>query len=73
MHEFHAQTLPWLRYADPARVMGALHAMLEQHPPAWIAPIHGPPIAAADLDRYMADLDATLTRIAASYPTRTLG
>ncbi len=63
VHEFHAQTLPWLRYADPERVMGALRTMLERHPPAWIAPIHGPPIAEADVGRYMADLDNALTRI----------
>ena len=66
VHEFHAQTLPWLRYADPDRVMGALHTMLERHPPSWIAPIHGPPIAEADVDRYMADLGEAVMRIAAS-------
>ena len=71
VHEFHAQTLPWLRYADPERVMGALRTMLERHPPAWVAPIHGPPIAEADLGRYMADLDAAVTRIARLHNERT--
>ncbi|WP_423924474.1 hypothetical protein [Candidatus Palauibacter sp.] len=64
----HAQTLPSLRYADPARVMGALHAMLERYPPAWIAPIHGPPIAEADVECYMTYLGEALTRIAPSFP-----
>ncbi len=63
---FHAQTLPWLKYADPKRVMGALHLMLEEVQPQWIAPIHGPPISEDDIDAYMVDLEAALTRIAAT-------
>ncbi len=63
--EFHEQTLPWLRFADPARVMNALHAIFERHAPAWVAPIHGPPIEANDLDAYLLDLSRAIERIAA--------
>lgn len=65
--EFHDQTLPWLRYADPQRLMGALRGILARHPPAWIAPIHGPPIAERDLPDYLDALERAVERIAAKY------
>ncbi|MCG8467582.1 MAG: MBL fold metallo-hydrolase [Gemmatimonadetes bacterium] len=64
VEDFHAQTLPWLRYADPDRLMGALREIFDHHEPSWVAPIHGPPIEAADLDAYLVDLDAAVRRIA---------
>lgn len=64
VHAFHEQTLPWLEFAEPELVMGAIRGMLDEHPPAWIAPIHGPPIAEADIPAYLSDLERGLERIA---------
>lgn len=61
---FHAQTLRWLRYVDPERLMGTLRGMLERHPPVAVAPIHGPPIFAADLDAFLGDLERAVREIA---------
>jgi glyoxylase-like metal-dependent hydrolase (beta-lactamase superfamily II) len=55
--EFHVQTLPWLRYVDPDRLMDALRTIFERHPAKAVAPIHGPPIEGDDIDRYLDDLD----------------
>jgi len=54
--EFHRQTLRWLRYVDPERLMDALVRLFETHPVVAVAPIHGPPIEVADLDAYLAML-----------------
>ena len=61
--DFHEQTLPWVRYADPDRLMDSLRAIFDQHAPQWIAPIHGPPIAARDLATYLEDLDCAVRSI----------
>ena len=37
--------------------MGALRDMFEEHPADVVAPIHGPPIAADDLEAYLTDLE----------------
>lgn len=68
--EFHEQTLPWLRFADSTRVMAALESIFARHAPAWVAPIHGPPIAASDLGAYLADLEDAIRRIAGDPPVR---
>lgn len=62
--EFHAQTLRWLRYVEPDRLMGTLRSMFERHPAVAVAPIHGPPIFAADLDEYLGDLERAVRAIA---------
>ncbi len=61
---FHEQTLRWLRYVDPERLMEALRAMLRRHPARWVAPIHGPPIAAPDLEDFLAALESAVRTIA---------
>lgn len=64
VEEFHRQTLRWLIYVDPARLMAALRQMFARHPAEVVAPIHGPPIAAADLEEYLGDLERAVRRIA---------
>ena len=66
VHEFHDQTLRWLIYVDPDRLMGALLQMFERHPADVVAPIHGPPIASADLPEYLSDLERGVREIVAT-------
>ncbi|MFV1986480.1 MAG: MBL fold metallo-hydrolase [Gemmatimonadota bacterium] len=68
--EFHDQTLRWLIYVDPDRLMAALRDMFARHPADVVAPIHGPPIAADDLEQYLDDLSAGVREIVAE-DTRT--
>lgn len=62
--EFHAQTLRWLKYADPDRLMDALRDIFRRHPARWIAPIHGPPIAEGDIDAYLDALESAVRELA---------
>ena len=61
--DFHEQTLPWVRYADPDRLMDSLRAIFDRHEASWVAPIHGPPIAARDLGVYLDNLDHAVRNI----------
>lgn len=65
--DFHRDTLGWLRYVDPPRLEHTLRTLFDRHPVSWVAPIHGPPIAAADLDAYLDLLVDGVARIAAEY------
>lgn len=67
IREFHAQTLRWLEYVDPGRLMAALRYILERHPAEAVAPIHGPPIARADLSTYLDELEDGVRRIVAGH------
>jgi len=60
--EFHDQTLRWLRFVNPDRLMEALRAIFARHPARWVAPIHGPPIARDDLERYLRELESAVRR-----------
>lgn len=72
VREFHAQTLRWLEYVDPDRLMSALRAIFARHPAVAVAPIHGPPIAGEDLDAYLGELDRGVRAIASGeVPART--
>lgn len=64
VREFHDQTLRWLIYVDPDRLMSALRGMFEKYPADIVAPIHGPPIGASDLEDYLDDLEAGVRWIA---------
>lgn len=64
--EFHRQTLRWLEYVDPERLLVTLERMFERHPVAAVAPIHGPPIAGDDLGRYLELLGDAVRTIARS-------
>lgn len=63
IYTFHRDTLIWLRYADPAVLMGVLRDMLAERAVSWVAPIHGNPIAAEHLDDYLARLEEGVRRI----------
>ncbi len=65
VREFHAQTLRWLEYVDPARLMSALRDIFDRHPAAAVAPIHGPPIVGGHLEEYLDQLEWAVRRIAA--------
>jgi flavorubredoxin len=65
--DFHEDTLTWLRYVDPDLMARVLDRLFEDHPVSWVAPIHGNPIARADLDAYLDVLKAGVRRIAAGY------
>ncbi len=67
IYEFHADTLDWLRYVDPAKLRQAIEAIFTEYPPAYVAPIHGHPIMAADLDSYLDRLIDAAARIADEY------
>ena len=67
INDFHSDTLTWLRYVDPKLMSRALRTLFEEHPVSFVAPIHGNPIAAADLPDYLATLDEGVRRIAEAY------
>lgn len=67
IHEYHRDTFPWLRYVDPDKLRSRLFELFRQLPAAWIAPVHGHPVAAADLDQYLDRLCTAAERIAAAY------
>lgn len=66
IHDFHRDALRWLRYVDPGRMRHALESIFEAHEITYVAPIHGQPIAAADLDRYLDRLFESVRRISDS-------
>ena len=63
IYTFHRDTLIWLRYADPAVLMGVLREMFAERDVSWVAPIHGNPIAAEHLDDYLERLEEGVRRI----------
>lgn len=65
--DFHRDTLGWLRYVAPPRLEATFQSLFRENPAAWVAPIHGPPIAAADLDGYLELLVEAVRRIAGEY------
>lgn len=67
IHDFHEDTLTWLRYVDPAVMARVLDRLFQDQPVTWVAPIHGNPIAEADLGGYLALLKSSVRRIAAGY------
>jgi flavorubredoxin len=67
IRDFHAGALKWLRYVDPPKLSGQLRRLLEEHPVSFVAPIHGNPIAAANLERYLSMLEASVQEIADGY------
>ncbi len=67
VYGFHRDTLVWLRYVDPPKLMQTLRRMLDVRPVSFVAPIHGNPIAAGDLPAYLDLLEESLERIVAEY------
>lgn len=70
---FHEQTLRWLRFVDPRRLMGALRDLFEAHPAAAVAPIHGPPILREELEAYLENLEDAVRDIAGRTSTGMVG
>ncbi|MFW6078007.1 MAG: MBL fold metallo-hydrolase [Gemmatimonadota bacterium] len=64
---FHRDTIRWLRYVDPVKFRRKIETMLADYDAAFIAPIHGNPIAAADLDAYIDHLVEAAARISRAY------
>jgi len=67
IHRFHRDTLTWLRYVDPSVMSRVIRRLFDDQPVSFVAPIHGNPIAASDLDAYLAHLDESVSSIAAGY------
>lgn len=65
IHEFHRAAIPWLPFAEPERLDEAFQELFEGNPPSWVAPIHGAPIAAADLGDFRSKLMQTVRALAA--------
>lgn len=67
IHDFHAEALVWLRYADPDLLSQTFTTLFEANPPTWVAPIHGAPIAAGDLKDYQAKLNDSVRVLSDAY------
>lgn len=67
IYEYHREALPWLRYVDPDKLERKLDGIFAHHEVSWVAPIHGHPIAAADIDRYRERLVEAAARISREY------
>lgn len=61
------ETLVWLRYVDPEKLRTKLDRILGEYDPAWVAPIHGNPIAGEDLEDYLDKLVGAATQITDEY------
>jgi flavorubredoxin len=67
IYDFHRTALVWLRYVDPARLRQRLESICAQFDIAYIAPIHGNPIAIKDLGVFMDRLIEAAERITSEY------
>lgn len=67
VERFHREALVWLRYVDPPKLEARLADIFESISPSVVAPIHGNPILAANLDEYLDLLNASATQIADDY------
>jgi flavorubredoxin len=67
IQDFHRDTLTWLRYVDAALMGRILRRLFDDQPVSFVAPIHGNPIAGADLPDYLARLIDGIERLAKSY------
>ena len=67
IYDFHRTALVWLRYVDPARLRLRLESIYAQFDIAYIAPIHGNPIAIQDLGTFMDRLIEAAERITNEY------
>lgn len=68
VYRYHRAALSWLRYVDPPRLEKAIRRILDEFAPAWICPVHGNVIAAADSARYLERLVSSVTRITEEHP-----
>jgi flavorubredoxin len=68
VYEYHRDNLVWLRYVAPEKVERTLDDIFAEFDVRAVAPIHGNPIEAADLDGYRDRLGDAMCRIADEYP-----
>jgi flavorubredoxin len=68
VYGYHDDALVWLRYVDPAKLRSALEAILSEYDPAYVAPVHGHPVARADVDEYLDRLIRAAARISDEHP-----
>lgn len=67
IYRYHANNLVWLRYVDPTKLDEALTSIMNSYEISFVAPIHGHPIHATDLDRFFSHLISAAERIASEY------
>jgi flavorubredoxin len=67
IHEYYADMLLWLKYADPERVIEDLEETVERYDISYIAPAHGNPIHADDIPAYVDHVSEAIRNIADSY------
>ena len=67
IYDFHRETLVFLRYFNPAKLRSTLESLFDTYDIAYIAPVHGNPIAPENLDAYLDQLNESVTRISEEY------
>ena len=67
IYEYHRDNLVWLRYVAPEKVEQKLETIFATFDVNAVAPIHGNPIEADDLDTYRDRLGDAMRRIASEY------
>lgn len=67
IYQFHKETLVWLRYVDPEKLRTTLDEILSGYDIRYIAPIHGNPIAANDIETYLSRLTQAAEQISNEY------
>lgn len=70
IHDFHAEALVWLRYADSDVMSETFDRLFEHNDCSWVAPIHGAPIASEDLPDYLAKLNTSVRTLSEGYSPR---
>jgi len=64
VRRFYAQQIPWLEYAEPAKLRAGVAEKMTAHDVERIAPVHGNPIVGDDIEDYLARLEAAVEDIA---------
>jgi len=65
--EYHRDNLVWLRYVDPDKIRRALDEIFATYDVTAIAPVHGPPVVAGDVEPYLDGFYDAAERIADEY------
>jgi flavorubredoxin len=53
LHGYHAQKLKWFEYVESDRLRPVMDDLFEAYDVSYVAPIHGNPIAAEDIEQYL--------------------
>lgn len=69
--DYYEEMLLWLKYADPDALIDALQEFITEYNIEIVAPAHGNPIAAADLDSYTEHISVAVNEIAQSHEYKT--